>query len=48
MLKFTGYLEDFLGHPSGDFGIVNAVELTSWLMGADLPIPRLEVLYDHF
>ena len=41
-------IEDFLGRVADDFSNINAIESKRRLMGADFPIPRLEVLYDHF
>ena len=41
-------LEAFLGRPSDDFEIVNALGPVGWLVGADLPIPRLPASHGHF
>ena len=41
-------LEDFLGRVSDDFENLNALGPAAWLVGADLPIPRLATVHGHF
>ena len=41
-------LEAFLGRLSDNFGIISVLGPILWLMWADLPIPRLQIVHGHF